>query len=149
MSRYWGSFQNFLANDRRGLVDGLHMLVVLKHDKTGRRYATIGAIDHGRIGIVRLICGGSDSGSRVATGKRDQLIRLHGKAVGCLKCRQGGCGIDEFRGGGKNHLTATGNVFAEIRKRLQIVLVGNILAQRDRPVLFAGDGVSQTILLAS
>lgn len=44
-----------------------------------------------------------------------------------------GGGVDEFGRSGKDDFAAIGNIFAEIGKRLQIVLVGDILAQRNRP----------------
>ena len=47
--------------------------------------AAIGAVNHGSVGIVRLVGGRGNRGCRIATGERDQLLRLQREAVGLLE----------------------------------------------------------------
>ena len=141
--------QNRLTDDRRRLVDGLYALVVFEHNEAGRRNAAIGAIDHRGIGAVGLVGRGRDGCGGITTRQRDQLIGFQREPIGRLKCRKCRCRIDELGRRRQNDRTAARYIFAEITEGLDLAAIGQILAHRNSQVLLAGEGVSQTILLAS
>src|SRR5690554_2036586 len=99
--------QHFLADDRGGLIDRLHTLVVFEHLEPGRRNAAIGAIDHGGVDAIGLLGSGGNGGRGVATRQGDQLVRREREAIDFLELGKGRRRVHELGGGGELDFATT------------------------------------------
>ncbi|KGC52759.1 ABC glycine betaine/choline transporter, periplasmic ligand binding domain protein [Burkholderia pseudomallei] len=129
-----------LADDRRGRVDGLHVLVVVEHREPGGRDAAVGAVDHRGVHAVRLLRGGLDRRRGVAARQHEHLLRLQFEAVRLLERRQRGRAVDELGRRGELHLAAGGDPLAEIAERLQMPRLRDRVEHRDTPCVVRGRG---------
>src|SRR5690606_34404437 len=93
-----------------------------------------------RVDPVGLVGGGSDRRGRVAAGQGDELAGGQIEVVSGLERRQRRGRVDEFSRRRQHHVTATGNIRAEIREGRQTVLLRQILTDRHAPGVVGGRG---------
>ena len=124
--------QGRLADDRHRCVDWLVVAVIVQHLQVRRFDAAVGAVDHRGIDAVGACGGRADEGRRLTAGEHDHLIGSQGESVRLLERAQR-AGIGELRRTGEHHPAAAGHPAAEIAHGPQMIGVGHIATNRQRP----------------